>query len=249
MIIRTACPRCEQTDYKKNGNTHHGKQNHRCRRCGRAFIQELDCPPVSQEQQELVKKLLLERLSLRGICRVVGVSLDWLLKFLVSLYEALPDHLNVSLEHVDNQVIIQRVEVEADELLSFVGKKENKQWLWLAMDTNTKQVIAFYVGDRSKRSARKLWKAIPEAYKQNAVFCTDQYASYTGIIPANQHQTVSKKFRKTNHIERLNCTFRQRISRLVRASLSFSKKLANHIGAIHYFICHYNLTRAAEFRG
>ena len=73
---------------------------------------------------------------------MVGVSLDWLLKFLVSLYEALPDHLNVSLEHVDNQVIIQRVEVEADELLSFVGKKENKQWLWLAMDTNTKQVIA-----------------------------------------------------------------------------------------------------------
>ncbi len=117
------------------------------------------------------------------------------------------------------------------------------------MDTNTKQVIAFYVGDRSKRSARKLWKVIPEAYKQNAVFCTDRYASYTGIIPANQHQTASKKFRKTNHIERLSCTFRQRISRLVRANLSFSKKLANHIGAIHYFICHYNLTRAAEFRG
>jgi hypothetical protein len=27
--------------------------------------------------------------------------------------------------------------------------------------------------------------------------------------------------------------------------LSFSKKLANHIGAIRYFICHYNLTRVA----
>jgi len=30
---------------------------------------------------------------------------------------------------------------------------------------------------------------------------------------------------------------RQRVSRLVRATLSFSKKLANHIGAIKYFIC------------
>jgi hypothetical protein len=38
---------------------------------------------------------------------------------------------------------------------------------------------------------------------------------------------------------------RQRVSRLVRDTLSFSKKLAHHIGAIKYFICHYNLTRAA----
>ena len=45
---------------------------------------------------------------------------------------------------------------------------------------------------------------------------------------------------ETNHIERLNNTLRQRISRLVRKSLSFSKDLDNHIGAIWYFIHHYN---------
>jgi hypothetical protein len=44
---------------------------------------------------------------------------------------------------------------------------------------------------------------------------------------------------------RFNNTMRQRVSRLVRETLSFSKKLANHIGAIKYFICHDNLTRAA----
>jgi hypothetical protein len=38
---------------------------------------------------------------------------------------------------------------------------------------------------------------------------------------------------------------RQRLSRLVRETLSFSKKLTHHIGAIKYFICHDNLTRAA----
>jgi insertion element IS1 protein InsB len=37
---------------------------------------------------------------------------------------------------------------------------------------------------------------------------------------------------------------RQRVSRLVRETLPFSKKLANHIGAIKYFICHYNRTKA-----
>jgi insertion element IS1 protein InsB len=49
--------------------------------------------------------------------------------------------------------------------------------------------------------------------------------------------------RTTNHVERFNCTLRRRVSRLVRAMLSFSKKLTNHIGAIKYFICHDNLTK------
>ena len=182
MVIRTECPRCGEADYKKNGQTHYGKQNYQCRRCAREFVMELDRKPVSEEKEEYVRKLLLERISLRGICRAVGVSLDWLLSYLVSLYEDLPEHLNVSLEHADNNVIIQRLEVEADEMLSFVGNKKNKQWIWLAMDAKTRQVIAFYVGDRSKRSARELWKAIPDCYKQKAIFHTDKYDSYQGII-------------------------------------------------------------------
>ncbi|HJW31380.1 MAG TPA: IS1 family transposase, partial [Saprospiraceae bacterium] len=82
-----------------------------------------------------------------------------------------------------------------------------------------------------------------------ALFYTDQYEGYPSIIPTTQHRAIAKHFRRTNHIERLNCTLRQRLSRWVRATLSFSKKLANPIGAIHYFICHYNLTPAAKFAG
>jgi IS1 family transposase len=37
---------------------------------------------------------------------------------------------------------------------------------------------------------------------------------------------------------RLNNTLRQRISRLVRKTLSFSKKRENHIGAIWFFVHH-----------
>jgi hypothetical protein len=66
-----------------------------------------------------------------------------------------------------------------------------------------------------------------------------------GVVPAVQHRAISKLARKTNHIERFNNTLRQRVSRLVREALSFSKKLANHIGAIKLFICPYNLTRTA----
>jgi insertion element IS1 protein InsB len=68
---------------------------------------------------------------------------------------------------------------------------------------------------------------------------------YIGVIPPTRHRAISKLARTTNHVERFNSTLRQRVSRLVRATLSFSKKLTNHIGAIRYFICHYNFTKCA----
>ena len=99
----------------------------------------------------------------------------------------------------------------------------------------------FHVGDRSGQSAQALWDKIPAMYQEQAVFYTDHYVAYTGVIPSAQHRAIFELARKTNHVERFNCTLRQRVSRLVRATLSFSKKLSNHIGAIKYFICDYNL--------
>jgi len=75
------------------------------------------------------------------------------------------------------------------------------------------------------------------------------YEVYKNVIPPAQHRAITKLARKTNHVERFTCTLRQRVSLLVCAPLSFSKKLANHIGAIKYFICAYNLTRRTALPG
>ena len=112
------------------------------------------------------------------------------------------------------------------------------------MDATTRQIIAFHVGDRSRTSGKELWAHIPTVYREQATFHTDQYEVYKGVIPAEQHRAMTKKARKTNHIERFKNTLLQRVSRLVRETLSFSKKLADHIGAIKYFICHDNLEKA-----
>jgi hypothetical protein len=68
-----------------------------------------------------------------------------------------------------------------DELWSFVDNKGNKQWVWLALDVDTREIVGVYLGDRDEKAARKLWE-----------------------------------------------------------SLSFSKSLENHIGAIWYFVHYYN---------
>jgi insertion element IS1 protein InsB len=180
-----------------------------------------------------------------GICRAVGVGMKWLMGFLVECYGAAPVHLNVQIPHRGDLLLVHPLEAEADELCSFVGKKANKQWLWLALDVRSRQVLAFHVGDRSRKSARQLWNKLPAAYRKNATFYTDAYAPYGRVIPKAQHRVITKAARKTNHVERFNGTLRQRLSRLVRSALSFSKSLAHHLGAIRYFICDYNLTRAA----
>jgi insertion element IS1 protein InsB len=245
MVLRDVCPRCKSLKCRKNGHIHTGKQNHQCKNCGRQFVQGLAQYRLSDDTRALIERLLVERISLRGICRAVGVGLKWLLGFLVQCVETLPDHLHVQPVTCDGHVIMRRLEVEADEMSSFVQKKANQQWIWIAMDAKSRQVIAFHVADRSRRSAKRLWAKIPQAYRQQATFYTDQYVAYAGVIPAAQHKAISKLARKTNHLERFNNTMRQRVSRLVRETLSFSKKLSNHIGAIKLFVCHYNLMRAA----
>ena len=95
----------------------------------------------------------------------------------------------------------------------------------MAMDAKTRQLIAFHVGDRSRDSAKSLWASIPVVYREPAPFLRDQYEAYYGVIPAERHKAITKQARKTNHIERFNNTLRQRLSRLVRATLSFSKKV------------------------
>ncbi len=164
---------------------------------------------------------------------------------MVACFAAWPDHLHVKLPTRPSTVMIHKLEAAADAMWSVVEKKENKSWIWIAMDAKTRQIIALHVGDRSRERAKALWAKIPEVYQQHATFHTDQYDVYHGVIPSERHKAISKKARKTNHIERFNNTPRQRVSRLVRASLSCSKKLANHIGAIKFFICHYNLEKAA----
>ena len=197
----------------------------------------------------LIERLLLERISLRGICRAVGVGLQWLLQFMSARFQAAPEDLHAKPAHGTAAVILQRLEAELDELWSFVSKKAKRYRIWIAMDATTRQVIAFHVGDRSQTSAEHLWTNLPALYRERATFYTDHYIVYKGVIPPAQHRAISKLARMTNHVERFNCTLRQGGSRLVRSTLSFSKKLTNHIAAIRYFICDYNLTRGAAFPG
>jgi insertion element IS1 protein InsB len=177
---REAYPQCRSRWNNRNGHIHTGKQNHRCKHCGRAFVLTPENAVITEEQRALIERLLLERISLREICRTVGVGLQWLLQFTVTRFRVAPKDLYTKLANGTPAVILQRLEAELDELWSFIGKKANRQWIWIALDATTRQVLAFHVGDRSGQSAYALWQRFPAVYQAQAIFYTDQDTVYAG---------------------------------------------------------------------
>ena len=61
----------------------------------------------------MINKLLLELISLAGICRVCNVSQQWLLTYIKELYAHLPQELNADLTLVDIELYLaDRIEEE-----------------------------------------------------------------------------------------------------------------------------------------
>jgi len=231
------CPKCGSEHIVKNGSIHNKKQKFKCKNCGRQFVEAPSVPQIDDKTIDTIEKLLLERIQLRGICRVIDVSVKWLMKFIKHKYADIERKVKI-LPKIKNK---GKMSIQIDELWSFVSKKGNKLWVWVAIDVKICEIIGLYVGDRSRDSAKKLWDALPPIYRQCSVVYTDYWDAYVGVIPHNRHhRVVDKKSGKTSYIERLNCTLRQSISRLVRKSLSFFKSLENHIVAIWNFVHYYN---------
>ena len=134
--------------------------------------------------------------------------------------------------------------LELDELWSFVLKKTNKAWIWIALCRKTRQVVSYAIGDRSEKTCRCLWEAIPPVYRAGHCY-TDFWQAYQAVIPEEQHTAVGKETGETAHVERWNNTLRQRLARFVRQTLSFSKSLSMHDACLRLFLHRYNLERAA----
>jgi insertion element IS1 protein InsB len=121
-----------------------------------------------------------------------------------------------------------------------VASKDNKVWIWVALERQTRRIVGLAFGDRSNQTCRKLWESLPADYRKRAICYSDFYESYASILPSKRHRAVGKETGETAHIERFNNTLRQRCANLVRKTLSFSKNEQWHEIRIRIFIDHYN---------
>ena len=93
------------------------------------------------------------------------------------------NRVNVNLEYeplpvTKHTAMIEVARCEMDEVWSFVGNKDNKQWIWLAMNKFNRQIIGFHVGGRTKEDAQKLWESIPELFSS----CNDLLHRFFSLL-------------------------------------------------------------------
>jgi insertion element IS1 protein InsB len=125
-------------------------------------------------------------------------------------------------------------EAEADEMWSFVKRKNNQRWLWHAIDHHSGKVLAYVFGRRQDEAFLKL-KALLEPFGITKYY-TDYWGAYTRHIDMDQH--VPGK-RNTQKIERKHLTLRARIKRLARKTICFSKSVQMHDIVIGLFVNRY----------
>ena len=134
--------------------------------------------------------------------------------------------------------------LELDEAWSFVGRRKNKRWLWLALCRRTRQIVAFVIGDRSEKTCKRLYNKIPEGYRHCHTF-SDFWEAYQKVFDTGRHRAVGKETGETAHAERWINTLRQRLARYTRKTLAFSKSDAFHHIVTKRFVVNYNLLHSS----
>ena len=92
------CPSCQSIQVVKNGKIHNGKQNHKCRECGRQFVLAPQNQRISTATKHLIDRLLLEKIPLAGVARVAQVSESWLQAYVNQKYADTPRQVQVKVK-------------------------------------------------------------------------------------------------------------------------------------------------------
>lgn len=202
------CPACSSLNIKKNGINKQTKQRYRCNDCGKQFILKYSYRAYLKQIRELIVPMCLNGSGIRDTARVLRVSATTVMRVISEQAKRLPP-----------PKLPERIaDLELDEMWSFVEKKKNQCWLWLAYSPKHRQMLAFSLGRRTDDSLRDLLAKLSEV--QVMRFFTDNWESYQNLIP-EVHHWIGK--RGTQRIERQNLNFRTHLKRLQRRTICFSK--------------------------
>jgi IS1 family transposase len=102
----------------------------------------------------------------------------------------------------------------------------------------TRQIVAYALGDRSDITATDLRCNLRKGYEQ-CRSVSDLWPAYAEVFDPDRHLSCAYRG-ETNHVERFNATLRNRLGRLTRRTLSFSKSHTMHQAVIHTFLLAYN---------
>jgi len=141
--------------------------------------------PISKKVQ--IINLLVEGSSLRATSRIADVSINTVTKLLVDVGRAC--------EKFNDEKVrgIKASKIQADEIWSFVYSKqknvpdgmENEAgdvWTWTALDSDSKLIVSWFVGDRTAVSANTFMQDVASRLSNRVQLTTDGHSAYLSAV-------------------------------------------------------------------
>ena len=185
------CLKCQHGNAVKAGTTKNKTPRFRCKACGAKFIEPKAKPLgrhyTSLEDAERVLALLVEGVSIRAITRLTGLNKGTILSLLLTFGAKCATLFD---ERVQG---IKASSIQADELWTFVQKKQKRlkhddpaergdQYVWVALDTDSKLVVTYHVGKRQREQTGIFIEDLRRRLVGAPQITTDGWEAYPAAI-------------------------------------------------------------------
>jgi IS1 family transposase len=144
---------------------------------------------LSMQEKVTVITALTEGNSIRSIERMTGIHRDTICRLLVSTGASCAALMNLRMRNLKTRYL------QIDEIWTFVGKKRRNvregdspeigdQWVFVALDAESKLVPAFLVGKRHREDADLFLRDLYQRIYARTQITTDGLSHYTDGVPA-----------------------------------------------------------------
>jgi IS1 family transposase/transposase-like protein len=185
------CTKCQHPETKKFGTTAANVQRFQCKACRATFTAPRQNPlgahTTSLDNAERVLSLFTEGVSVRAISRLTGVHKTTILSLLLTLGAKCATLFDERVMGLTPRY------VQADELWTFVQKKQRRlkasdpaergdQYIWIAMDSESKAIITYHVGKRDAVGAHTLMTDLRRRIVNRCQITTDGLEGYVAAV-------------------------------------------------------------------
>ncbi|QMU65725.1 MAG: IS1 family transposase [Flavobacteriaceae bacterium] len=169
------CTNCDSSNSIKKG-LRNNRQRFYCKDCKNYFQEKYIYNAYKSDTNDFIISLLKESCSVRGISRILKISKDTVQSRMLKISRKIrAPYFNKF-----------GCKFEVDEMRSYIGNKSNVTCLTYALERETKSIISFYVGRKSKETIRPLIDKVL-LLQPNRIY-TDRLNIYPSLIPKEIHK-------------------------------------------------------------
>ena len=204
MNCRFCKAKCQKAGRQKNG-----AQKLYCGLCGKYSQVTYRYTACRQDTSVMIRRLVCEGVGIRGIGRILQIGINTVVRRIIKMADSMAapkSELNATWE--------------VDELWTYIGRKDNECWIAYALNRQTRQVVDFVIGKRTKATLKELIDRL--LLSNPKVIRTDRLTTYQRIIPKELHRIGSYCI---NRIERKNLSIRTHLKRLSRRTICFNRSI------------------------